>query len=560
MILLDRALRYCDDVISGKEVTTWEVETQCKIFKEDFLVNQYKKEFKYYANLNELEKINDLLKLFNFATGFVAGQPVLKNLKNFQCLLLAGIFLFRYKDKPYKFKNNDITLFIARKNAKTNLVAIIFILLMLTEQEYSEFYSICLTKELAAELRKAMVQVLNASPVIAEHFTISKTKTGIIECKLTGNFFLPRTAESGKNNSIRPSAFVSDEHGNFEDPDNFNAMKSGQLNVLNPLIFRTTTAYNIFSSIMETDIEYIRSVFKGGIDDENQFALLYYAYKEHLWNDTGMYQANPLRIEENYEQIRRNRKKAKLKPTEKNEYITKNMNNFLQNESEEKFLDISYWKKGELEKIDFKGKNVVVSTDCSLTTDLTALNMMFEEHGNYYIKAHAFLPEKSLESRREKIDYREMEKLGYCTIVSGNYIDYNLLESKIREIETVYECNIICICSDPYNFIQNLQNLSEDYRVEVVKQTYTELSAPTKSFRNDVYGGKIFYEKNKLLDWCMANAKAKAKHMTGDIMLEKVNKNKTRIDLAVAAIFGYSRLYIQKQEYDAIKALEETSW
>lgn len=560
MIILDRALKYCDDVLAGKEITTWEVKKQCEIFKEDFTTNQYKKEFEYYADLNELEKINDLLKFFNFATGFVAGQPVLENLGNFQCLLLAGIFLFRYKDKPYKFKNNDITLFIARKNAKTNLVAIIFMLLMLTEQEYSEFYSICLTKELAAELRKAMVQVLNASPVIAEHFIISKTKTGIIECKLTGNFFLPRTSESGKNNSIRPSAFVSDEHGNFEDPDNFNAMKSGQLNVLNPLIFRTTTAYNIFSSIMETDIEYIRSVFKGVIDDNNQFALLYYAEEQHLWDDIGMYQANPLRIEENYEQIRKNRKKAKLKPTEKNEYITKNMNNFLQNESEEKFLDIEYWKKGELEKINFKGKNVVVSTDCSLTTDLTALNMMYEENGNYYMKAHAFLPEKSLESRREKIDYREMEKLGYCTIVPGNYIDYNLLEAKIREIETIYECTVICICSDPYNFIQNLDNLSEDYNVEVVKQTYTELSAPTKAFRNDVYGGKIFYEKNKLLDWCMANAKAKARHMTGDIMLEKVNKNKTRIDLSVASIFGYSRLYIKKLEYDSIKALEQTSW
>lgn len=560
MIILDRALQYCDDVIAGKEVTTWEVKKQCEIFKEDFLVNQYKKDFKYYADLKELKKINDLLELFNFATGFVAGQPVLENLSNFQCLLLAGIFLFRYKDKPYKFKNNDITLFIARKNAKTNLVAIIFILLMLTEQEYSEFYSICLTKELAAELRKAMVQVLNASPIIGEHFKISKTKTGIIECNLTGSYFLPRTSESGKNNSIRPSAFVSDEHGNFEDPDNFNAMKSGQLNVLNPLIFRTTTAYDIFGSIMETDIEYIRSVLKGVIDDNNQFALLYYAEEQHLWDDIGIYQANPLRIEENYEQIRRNRKKAQLKPTEKKEYITKNMNNFLTNESEEKYLDIEHWKKCEVDKINFKGKNVVVSTDCSLTTDLTALNIMYEEEGNYYLKAHAFLPEKSLESRREKIDYREMEKLGYCTIVPGIYIDYNLLEARIREIESKYECTVICICSDPYNFIQNLDNLSKDYEVEVVKQTYTELSAPTKAFRNDVYGGKIFYEKNKLLDWCMANAKAKAKHMTGDIMLEKVNKNKTRIYLAVATIFGYSRLYIRKEEYDATQALENTGW
>lgn len=560
MILLDRALQYCTDVGNGVEVTTWEVKKQCEIFLEDYYVNQYKEDFKYYADEKKLKKINNLLKLFNFATGFVAGKEVLENLAPFQCFLLCGVFLFRFKDKPHKFKHNDITLFISRKNAKTNLVAIIFLLLMLTEQQYSEFYSICLTKELAAELRKGMVQILDASPNINKHFTISRTFTGVISCNLTKNYFQPRTAESGKNNSIRPCAFVSDEHGNFSEASNFNAMKGGQKNVLNPLVFRTTTAYEIYPSIMETDIEYIRSVFKGGIDDENQFALLYYAEDKHLWDDTGMYQANPLRIEENYEIIRKNRKTASIKPTERNEYITKDMNNFLQSGNEEAYLDIKLWKKCEVENIDFEEKQVVVSVDCSLTTDLTALNMMYKEDGKYYIKAHAFLPKGSLESRREKIDYYEMERLGYCTIIEGNYIDYNLLEEEIRKIEEKHNCKILTICSDPYNFIQNLQNLSNDYDVEVVKQTYTELSGPTKAFRNDVYGGNIVYQKNKLLDWCMSNAKAKAKHMTGDIMLEKVNKNKTRIDMAVATIFGYSRLYISEDSYDAVEALDNADW
>ncbi|MCS5420761.1 MULTISPECIES: terminase TerL endonuclease subunit [Psychrilyobacter] len=560
MILLDRALKYCDDVISGEEVTTWEVKRQCEIFLEDYRINQHKKDFKYYADENKLKKINNLLKLFNYATGFVAGKQVLEHLVNFQCFLLCGVFLFRYKDKPYKFKNNDITLFISRKNAKTNLVAIIFILLMLTEQQHSEFYSICLTKELASELRKGMVQLLEASPYINKYFSISKTFTGKIECKITKNFFQPRTAESGKNNSIRPCAFVSDEHGNFQEASNFNAMKGGQKNVLNPLVFRTTTAYEIFASIMETDIDYIRGVFNGGIEDDNQFALLYYAEEKHLWDDIGMYQSNPLRIEENYEIIRKNRKTASLKPTVRNEYITKDMNNFLQNSSSENYLDIKLWKKGEVEKIELEGKNVVVAIDCSLTTDLTAMNIIYKEDDKYYLKAHAFLPEGSLPNRMEKIDYREMARLGYCTIVEGNYIDYNLLENEIRKIEDKYGCNILLICSDPYNFIQNLQNLSNDYEVEVVKQTYTELSAPTKAFRNDVYGGKVIYQRNKLLDWCMSNAKAKARHMTGDIMLEKVNKNKTRIDLAVATIFGYSQLYINEDEYDAIEALDSQDW
>lgn len=89
-------------------------------------------------------------------------------------------------------------MFIARKNGKTALIGLVFILLLLTEQQYSEFYSICLTKELAAEIKKIMEQIINASPLIKKHFNISTTKTGRITCKLTNSYFEPRVAEAGK--------------------------------------------------------------------------------------------------------------------------------------------------------------------------------------------------------------------------------------------------------------------------------------------------------------------------------------------------------------------------
>jgi len=202
VILLERAVKYAEDVVSGAEITTKEVVRQCKIFLTDYNERQHTDEFEFCFDEKELLKVNNLLKLFNYATGFVAGMQVLQYLGPYQCFLLANVFGWRLKSNPEKFRYNDITLFIARKNAKTNTVALIFLLLMLTEQEYSEFYSICLTRELAAEIRKAMVQILDASPLICKHFTVSKTFTGKIECKITHSFYQPRTAESGKNNSV----------------------------------------------------------------------------------------------------------------------------------------------------------------------------------------------------------------------------------------------------------------------------------------------------------------------------------------------------------------------
>lgn len=559
--LLDKAIEYANNVVEGKEITTWEVKKQCEIFLDDYYNRQKDINFEFFFSKKKISKINKLLKLLNFATGFVEGKQVLENLSGFQAFFIANIFGWRYKHKSYKFRYNDITLFIARKNAKTALIAIVFILLMLTEQKYSEFYSICLTKELSAEIKKGMEQIINASPYIKKYFKISSTKTGSIKCLLTDSFFEPRTSESGKNNSIRPSAFVSDEHGNFSENSNFNAMKSGQKNVLNPLVFRTTTAYAINNSIMEEDLDYIRAVLKGVISDERQFALVYYAEEEHLWDDIGIYQANPLRIEENYDTIRKDRDIAKVKLSTREEYLTKSMNVFVQENKYEAYMDIGLWKQCKEDDIDFNGKEVVVGVDGSISLDLTSVSIMYKENNEYYCMSHGFLPSGNMDERREKINYYDMQNRGYCDIHDGMTVNYNKLEEYIRNIEDKYNCKIKCIISDPFNMKQTMENLANDYEVILLRQTFGNLTVATKAFRDEVYNKKVHYLKNELLDWCVSNATLNY-GKSGDVMLakDKALKNKKRIDMLATLIFCMTQLYIEEEKYNAINALLNTDW
>lgn len=564
MKLLESALTYCKNVVSGIEITTKEVIQQSQIFLDDYYINQYDDEFEFCAYEKDFEKIENLLKLLNFPTGFVAGKQVLENLSPFQAFLLAGVFLFRYKKNKRKFKNNDITLFIARKNAKTSIVSIIFIILMLTEQNLSEFYSICLTKELAAELRKGITQTIEASPLIKKHFSISRTFTGGVTCKITGSFYQPRVAEPGKNNSVRPTCICSDEHANFKSADNFNALKGGMKNVINPIVFRTTTAYAINDSIMEEDLTYIKAVLNGTIKNKRQFALLYYAEEGNEWNDTGMYQANPLRNEENYSIIRNNRDTAKIKTSEQEEYLTKEMNKFVSENDINKYLDINYWKKCEISDREFrekiKGKKIKIGVDMSVTTDLTAVGIEFEDSGIIYCKSHGFLPKDSLSKRREKhINYRRYRQLGYCDIHDGMTVNYSLVEEYIRNIEEEYDCIIESIITDPMNAKEMMERLSDDYEVLMLRQTYTNLSPATKEFRKKVYDFEVRYVKNELLDWNMTNA-ITVKGRADDEMLQKENKNKQRIDMVVVLIFAFTELLGRDDSYNPTDALDDTDW
>ena len=67
MLLLDNAIKYVNDVLSGKEVATWEIVEQCKVFKEDYETNQYRENFEFYFDEDKLLVINNLLTLLNFA-------------------------------------------------------------------------------------------------------------------------------------------------------------------------------------------------------------------------------------------------------------------------------------------------------------------------------------------------------------------------------------------------------------------------------------------------------------------------------------------------------------
>lgn len=558
MLLLDKALKYAKDCIEDKEVTTWEVKKQCQIFLEDYTINQDKEDFPYYFDETKLKVFENLLKLLNCATGFVSGKCVLDVLAGFQALLLVNLFGWRYKENPKKFRYRDVVLFIPRKSAKTFLCAIIIILLMLTEDDWSEFYSICLDRELAGKVKEAIEQILSVSPAIDKYFKMSRQLSGKCQCKLTHSFYQARTAEADKNNSIRPSTVIVDEVGAFVTNKNIGAMRSGQRSVTNPIMIKITTAYPNSDSVMLEELEYDRKILNGAVKNDRMFCLLYYANREEAWEDIGILRANPLRIEENYNEIKADREIAKIKTSEQEEYLTKSLNIFLETNEERKYLDIGYWKKCKVKKVDFEGKEVIVGVDMSVTTDLTAVGIMYREGNKIYCKSHGFLPEASLIKRREKniIDYREMARLGNCDIHEGMTVNYSLVEEYIRSIESTYNCKIKYIVTDPMNAKEMIERLSNDYDVILRKQTYFELSPATKEFRKEVYDGNVYYEENSLLDWNMSNA-VTTKGKADDEMLAKENKQKQRIDMVAVLIFCFTELIVKQESYNSLDSLKK---
>ena len=547
-MLIEKAKKYAEDCISGTEITTFEVKKQSEWFLED-LEKQKNESYSYFLNVKFLKTVEGILKLLNFATGLnVENKSIYEGLENFQAFFIANIFGWRYKINPTKYRYREVVLFIPRKNTKTFLAALIFIILMLTEPEYSEFYSICLDRDLAGEVKKAISQILNVSPAVKEYFNIPKTLSGRLECTLTHSFYQPRTAEANRNNSIKPSAFIADEYGAMKDNSNVGAMQTGQLSVKNPLMFKLTTAYAEDKSIMLDELEYLKKIYQGLEEDERLFALVYYATEDHLWDDIGLQMANPLRIEENYEEIRNNRKKALAKPSERQEYLTKNMNFFVPSNSGEAYIELNKLRlcrnlRGDF---DWKGRDVYVGIDLAQTDDNVSVSMVTIEDDVIFAKSWAFIPADKIEikNKKERTDYRRFIQDGSCFACGTEIISYSFVENFILNLEKNYGVHIVQIGYDRYNCISTANKLEEaGYTTVEVIQHSKILHQPTKWLKESILERKFSYDGDRLYEINFQNAKC-----VEDTNLNKyINKKKStgKVDMVMSTI---DALYLLQQQ------------
>lgn len=562
-MLIEKARQYAESCVSGnkisieqfqqylgegKEITTDEVVTQRKWFLSEMDKRQYEDDFKYYLDESKLTIIENLLKLMNFATGFIEGS-IYNGLEPFQAFFLTNIFGWRFKDDKDRFRYREVVLFIARKNAKTFMAALIIIILMLTEDAYSEFYSICLDRDLAGEIKKAIKQIIEVSPAIQKYFKIPKTLSGRTECLLTNSTYQPRTAVANSNNGLRPAAFIADEAAAMKDTSNINAMRSGQKSVKNPLMFKLTTAYAEDKSPMLEELDYLRKIYKGLEENDRLFALVYYASEEHLWDDIGMYMANPLRVERNYEEIQEARKSALAKPNEQEEYLTKCMNHFVPSNIGEAYINIDKVRLCKTNSVlDWSGKDVYLGLDLAMTNDNVSVSMVRYDAENdlIYGKSWAFVPTDRIPEKNniERTDYNRFIREGNCFSCGEEVVSYTFIENFIMEIEKKYGCNVLQIGYDRYNCISTAGKLEENGMETVeVKQHSSVLHAPTKLLREYILQKKFVYEKNTLYENNFINAKCTLD--TNQNMYLNKKKSSGKIDMIASTV---NAIYLLQQQ------------
>ena len=545
------AYKYAKDVCSGKINAPKYVRLQCK----EFLNIADDKTKKYVIDTDRVDKIERLLGLFVMPKGLSAGQTVKSALSGFQWLLLVAVLCTVYRDNPAKRRYERAIYEICRKNGKTFLVAVVFLLLFFLEPKLSRFYSVAPDGALSREVKTAIQDIIKVSPALSGEYE-GKLKFKVlrdsIKCNLTESEYFPLNYSTSRLDGKLPNVFLVDEAGALPNPYAIEAMASGQLTILNKLGFVISTKYPTIQNPFEDECGYAKQVLDGVVDDDTLFALLYEPDNKTDWatDDGILEQANPLALDvpEIMEDLRKKRNQAIEVESKRENFITKHCNIIYQGMGTETYIAVADLQACRSDDpIDWRGREVYLGVDLSMSNDNCAVAMVSydEKTEKVLFKTMAFIPEARIDekNRLEKINYYDFVKAGTCVACGDRTIDYSVIEKYVLDLEETLGVKIHSIGYDRYNAISSAQKWEQAGYVTVeIKQHSSVLHPPTKWLSELIENGNVVYNTDRLLEINFDNARC-----TYDTNMNRyVNKKKStgKVDEVVALI---NALYLCQQ-------------
>lgn len=544
-----KAYDFCTENID-KDTTPKYVKLQMK----EFMSICEDKDDQYIISKKKLRQLENILKLLVMPKGLKAGKNLYEVTCGYQWLFYTAIFCTVYRDNQSKRKYETGVLEICRKNFKTFTVATIFIILFLTEPNFSKFYSVAPDGALSREIKEAITETIRSSPIVYEYKNMKRFKLlrDYILFIPTQTKYVPLSYSTSRMDGKLAAAYVADEVGALPISYPIQAMKSGQLNILNKLGFIISTKYPTIDNPFEDEVKYSKKVLDGVVEDKSRFSLLYEPDETKGWetNDLILKQANPVALEipEIWEDLVKKRAYAIAVDSARENFVCKHCNIIYQGIGTETYIDVSAVQECKVANIDWDGRIVYIGLDLSESIDNTSVSMVSVDDDNCILAtSFAFIPEGRIQEKMasERVNYQELIKTENVIACGDRVIDYAVVEDFILGLEKKFGVQIQAIGYDRYNALSSAQKLENaGYNVVEIKQHSSVLHPATKRLKEKIISGEFMYTSNPLLEINFQNARCT--YDTNKNLYVNKKKSNGKVDMVVSLI---NACYLLEQDY-----------
>lgn len=488
---------------------------------------------------------------------------------NWQLFIFSQLFAWLDLDGLPRYVN--IILSMARAQGKTMIAGIglnysfLIETIGLSNQDFLvSSLNFEQTMKLYTYVKSMMLRIVENEP-----FKSLAVETGLqlytreIKATADSNSIQTISFESGKFDSKHFKLAVADEVGELRSDEGISKITSGQVNTEGSRFIEISTAYQVpnvpFHKEQKKLIEIMERDFDRAGDDQLCLIWSQDSLEETFQPETWA-KSNPLL---NHPELKDNLMKGLVSERDKKmlmgklaDFQVKNMNCWL-NADSNSFLDLEDIEKAVIDDFPRDNRRVYIGVDYSLFSDNTAIAFVYpySDEEKWHIEQHSFIPWKtagSIEAKEKQdgLNYRELEKEGYCTITShpqGLINEDEVYEWIINYVEE-HQLDVIFFGYDAMGVTKVIKalELNTSFPLMPIRQRTSELKDPTKFLQ------KIFIERSvtrlddKIMEKALINAVIKEDNI--GIQVDKM-KSTLKVDVVDALIDGMYQAMYHYEDY-----------
>lgn len=547
-------IEYHKQIQSKKVVVSDKIKRVYRHLVQDIIENE-SSEWEYDEAKSE-HAIKFIEKYCKHSKGKLGGKPL--KLELWQLALIASMFGIVHKvDGTRKFQ--EVLLIVARKNGKSTLAAAVGLYLMVADNELGpEIYAVATKKDQAKIIWLEAKRMVRKSPVL-------KKRIRPLVSEMVSDFndgaFKPLGRDSETIDGLNVHGATFDEVHAWKDMNMYDVVVDGTSARDNPMIFITSTAGTVRESVFDRLYDECEMVINGyddpdGYKNERLLPFIYELDERKEWTQEEHWiKANPgLGTIKNTDNLKQKVSKAKANPMLVKNLVCKDFN--IRETTGEAWLTYEQLdNQGKFNIQELKPRYGIGGVDLASTTDLTCASVIFmiPDDETIYVEQMYWLPEELLDKRiaEDRIPYDKWVEQGYMRLSQGNKVHYRDVTQWFIEIQNDKDIYIPWVGYDAWSatyFVEEMQQFFGTEAMESVRQGKQTLSSPMKSLGADLEAGRIIYNNNPILKWCLSNVSIEVDKNDNMQPIKGTNAKK-RIDGFMSLLDAYVVLERHLDEY-----------
>lgn len=525
----DPGTKYAFDVLDEKVMSGYLIKLAAFRHLRD-LQRQGKDDFPYTYNLAEVKNI---LKFASIAPNVDTGEPT--KLMPWQKFIMSQLMGWRNDNGGKRYSRAIIS--VGRGQGKTYLLAILmcytFMMesLGLSNQDYLvSSINYKQTNKLFGYIKTMLKTIIKTEPFKGLANEVGLDERAIqsdqIIMRKQNNIIRPISHEAGQYDSFHFTTAIFDEIGEVKSRDKISKIISGQVKVTNRQFIQISTSYPDPTVPFRSDQIMIQQAMEQDFNrDADSYLGLIWAqdsldesFKPETW-----VKSNPLldlpSEQKTLMQGLVDKRDSDMLSGNIADFQNKNMNLWLQQKADS-YLSLDDINAAVIPEFDIRGKDVYIGFDNSLMSDNTAFSFVYpyvDKNGvnKWHIEQHSFIPWNkagSIEAKEKQdgINYRELEKLGLCTITTHpeGIINSDQVYRYMLEYVDNNNLQVMLFAYDPWgatDYIKRMEN-NLSWEFMPVKQTTPFLMHPTKFLQTGFIEKTITRLDDKIMEKALLNA------------------------------------------------------